>query len=579
MTGIPRFRNVVRVEYSEGRSATTSDREDRVEAGNRDRGAALQRKNGGGADKTLVHALIAGGVALVVLLVAFWFWMTAADRAHQIPGAALSVPASDMRLVEGRGGQEGSGLRLEGPGPHGRAVLLSRIPDDAPDLARLQTLEIPIEFRKEVPSAALVWVNTADPETEHVETVDPASSIDLSALDGWNGDPALLGLVLQGRQVAGTYIEGLEFRGPEPSPVEALRALLQGWVEPVPFSNVTPHVVRAGSRDVPFTPSSVAAIWTLLAVGIFVLIHRWRGGCMTAAGVVGLVLFAWVVMDLRWQADLLHEHRNTFEAYAGVPDIERVPDDFGGEELGRLVAAARQRLEPDARVFTLSGNDGLTRYVRYRLLPLAGFFGAELTPEILRYARAGDGVILLAPHDVTPLRLRRGLPESAKARFPWSAEADIWNSGSGNMRKTPEGKLFEYSGQGDARIDAEIPLSLPSAFYRVVVSLDVPEPGGALRLQVRRADDAEGLIAQRVIAPRELAAGPREFALGFGMPARGRIEVRVDGLSAGGRLGDLRLEYPEDADQWVALARDGRPPLRAARVLERTERDLLLELQ
>jgi hypothetical protein len=122
-------------------------------------------------------------------------------------------------------------------------------------------------------------------------------------------------------------------------------------------------------------------------------------------------------------------------------------------------------------------------------------------------------------------------------------------------------------------------LALPSAFYRVVVPLDVPKPRGALRLQVWRADDAEGLIAQRVIAPRELAAGPREFALGFGMPARGRIEVRVDDLPAGGRLGDLRLEYPKDADQWVALARDGRPPLRAARVLERTERDLLLELQ
>ncbi|MBS3800940.1 MAG: hypothetical protein KGY40_08150, partial [Thioalkalivibrio sp.] len=139
-----------------------------------------------------MHVLIAGALALVVLFLAFGFWMAAADRTHQIPGAALSLPASDMRLVEGRGEQEGRGLRLEGPGPHGRAVLLSRIPDDAPDLARLQTLEIPIEFQKGVATAALVWVNTADPETEHVETLDPASSIDLSALEGWNGDPALL---------------------------------------------------------------------------------------------------------------------------------------------------------------------------------------------------------------------------------------------------------------------------------------------------------------------------------------------------------------------------------------------------
>ncbi|MGM0553003.1 MAG: hypothetical protein ACQETK_04255 [Pseudomonadota bacterium] len=549
--------------------------------------ASMGEANGGahkGMRTTLIHAAVAGGCALAMLLLAFWVWMATGDRTLDVPGASLVIPASDLQLAEGRGEVDGHALQLHGVGARGRAILVTGVPDGAPDLARLTELHIPAVGPDGIPDAVLMWVNAADPGTEHAERIDLEAGLDLAEVSGWDGQPAMLGLLLQGPGVAGLQIRGLEFRGDAPGPLSALRAILRAWIEPVAFSNVTPGVVRAGPTDVPIRPTTVAIVWVLLALVVFVLVHRLRGAHGVSVGVVLLVLMAWFALDLRWQADLVHEHRNTFASHAGDPGQARVPADYGGQDLLALVTAAKEQLEPDARVFTISGNDGLTRYVRYRLLPLPGFFQERLTRDVLRHARPGDALILLVPHEVSLRRLRRGLSATARTRFPWQADAQAWQGAATAVTDTDDGPMLEFRGEGRGQAWVEVPFSLSSAFYRLVVRLDTPEPEGTLRLEVRRTatgddDDQTELVSERAIPARELAAGAREFSLGFGLPARGNIMVQVSGLSPGARLGALRIEHPEDAADWVAVARNGRPPLRAARLLRQDEGDLLLELQ
>lgn len=550
--------------------------------------AALMGEANGGAHEgmrtILLHAAFAGVCALAMLLLAFWGWMATGDRTLDIPGASLVIPGSDLQIAEGRGEVDGHAFRLHGVGARGRVILVTGVPGGAPDLARLTELRIPAVGPDGIPDAVLMWVNAADPGTEHAERIDLEAELDLAGVSGWDGQPEMLGLLLQGPGVAGLQIRGLEFRGDEPGPLAALRAVLQAWVEPVAFSNVTPHVVGAGSGDAPFRPTTVAIVWVLLALVVFVLVHRLRGGHGVSVGVVLLVLVAWFALDLRWQADVVHEHRNTYTSFAGVPGQARVPADYGGQGLLALVTAAKEQLEPDARVFTISGNDGLTRYVRYRLLPLPGLFQETLTRDVLRHARPGDALILLVPHEVSLLRLRRGLSAAARTRFPWQAEAQAWQGAATAVDDTGDGPMLEFRGEGRGQARVEVPFSLSSAFYRLVVRLDTPEPEGAVRLRVRRAatggdDDDTEVVSERVIPARELAAGAREFSLGFGLPMRGNVTVQVSGLSPGARLGTLRIEHPEDAAEWVAVALDGRPPVRAARLLRQHEGDLLLELQ
>ena len=568
----------------------TQDGHDRAEGSDvatANTAASMGEANGGaheGMRTILIHAAFAGGCALAMLLLAFWGWMATGDRTLDIPGASLVIPGSDLQIAEGRGEVEGHTVRLHGVGARGRAILVTGIPDGAPDLTRLTDLRIPVENRDPVPEAVLMWVNAAEPGTEHAERIDLEAGMDLAEASGWDGQPAMLGLLLHGSGVAGLQIRGLEFRGDAPGPLAALRAVLQAWVEPVAFSNVTPHVVGAGSGDAPFRPTTLAIVWVLLALVVFVLVHRLRGGRGAWVGVMLIVLVAWFSLDLRWQADVVHEHRNTYTSFAGVPGQARVPADYGGQDLLALVTAAKEQLEPDARVFTISGNDGLTRYVRYRLLPLPGLFQETLTRDVLRHARPGDALILLVPHEVSLLRLRRGLSAVARTRFPWQADAQAWQGAAVAVTDTLDGPMLEFRGEGRGQARVDVPFSLSSAFYRLMLHLDIPEPEGAIRLQVRRAatggdDDDTELVSERIIPERDLSAGAREFSLGFGLPARGNITVQVRGLSPGARLGALRIEYPEDAADWVAVANEGQPPVRAARLLRQHEGDLLLELQ
>jgi hypothetical protein len=327
----------------------------------------------------------------VPVLAASWLllllWAAAIDwRAPLAPAERHVIKGSELDAVYGTVIPRDEGLRVVSANEDRSALQAGRLVGvDAADFPILRyrfksfprTLELQLEFRTQdhpgdVQSISLPWPGGG------------VSTYDLARIAEWKGHIIELGFaefptaqnVPPGRGFKPFDIVSAELWSP--SWHGQFAALITEWFAAWPWSQ---RSVNALSRETNVQPVHsmvlVAALAVLIAIVWAAILLGLRGSRLYMAAVTGVAI-AWLALDLRWQAGLVHRlaiARGLYSGLAWSASMHRVGDADIDDAAARLRNALRD--EPtQTRVLVEADNRYRLLRMIWHLLPLnVGEFG------------------------------------------------------------------------------------------------------------------------------------------------------------------------------------------------------------
>ena len=222
----------------------------------------------------------------------------------------------------------------------------------------------------------------------------------LAASDDWRGTIIGIGLIVRGKVVA--PIEIAYVRLPSASALATAREALAEWTAFVPlkgYSIVFPFDAERGT----YMPMAKAvAIATGVAIVAYVLIARRRGRAPSMRVSYGRIFAGgWLLLDARWQVNVLHQVGITAQRFAGKTSEEKLLAGEGSE-LVMLVDEIRRLLPPaPARVLFLCDNDVIGLRAAYLLYPYNVFHDVKTGPAKVNVFREAKGGLSKA-HGTAP---------------------------------------------------------------------------------------------------------------------------------------------------------------------------------
>jgi hypothetical protein len=301
----------------------------------------------------------------------------------------LTVDSGRMRIAEGNGSIEPGGVRWDRLSEAGRARLDIDLSDlDASHFAFVRILlSQPPASRTR---SFFLWGTAAGSENRQgTELARTGSGSELVAYFGRAGDSrgrfSAAQILFLGSEE--TRIGVRSVRLLPPSVAEYLKMLWRQWTERQGLEIHSSNFLYGGARQslVPLIPFS--AVWLGLACLLFLVWKPADNDRQLHQGVLLLLLAVWLVLDLRWQADLFSQLAQDRAAFAGLSDAEKqaLVDDPGVTEMAEWIRATYQA-RPPRRVFVRVDDD--RRDLGYRRLRLA----------YLLYPFNVDGVSNRLPH-------------------------------------------------------------------------------------------------------------------------------------------------------------------------------------
>lgn len=224
-----------------------------------------------------------------------------------------------------------------------------------------------------------LWINTAE-------------------LPGWTGNLGALHLGLFGEPGEQVVVRDISLHGP--SVRRRLAALYDDWTVYEPWDRAAMNTHTGVTRVSSFYPLILAAGWLFLSLACYTLyILAGRGSRRFDWRVAGVALLAcWLPLDLAWQQRLLYQVADTREQFAGLTTEEKLrvgPD----AKIIAFVAALRDHMPQDARVFVMSDDDYEALRTSYYLYPRNVYWRKQLGPPTQHYIRSGDFItVMTSPH-------------------------------------------------------------------------------------------------------------------------------------------------------------------------------------
>jgi hypothetical protein len=358
---------------------------------------------------------------------------------------ALSVPANwfgsqptlrwtaaELAVTQGSGQRSDDGLRVVAPGDQGIAIVSIQTSFRSAGYAAVawDVIGVPEDV-----VAALVWRNDYEPGRTFTRplTVEARRLLPITLADDPNWIGRINGLALI---IRGDLAQPMLIRGVEAKPMTAakiLRDRVGEWLTFEPWSggSINSRNGGADAQDLPL-PFVLAAIIGL-ALMIYAVLARWRPRLigpfhLLIAG--GLFVFAWFVLDVPWQWNLMRQAHATFQKYAGKSWRERHLAAEDGE-LFAFIEKARAKLPPPpARVFMAADALYFRDRGAYHLYPYNVYFNPyqNTMPDPSRL-RAGDYLVVFRRKGVqfdpslSKLRWDGGQPLDAELLFAESGGA------------------------------------------------------------------------------------------------------------------------------------------------------------
>lgn len=303
----------------------------------------------------------------------------------------------------------------------------------------------------------------------------------------------------------------------------------------------TPSInrVQVAGGEALVSPVLAVAGWVALCAALLLLLPRvWKPASGTRGFLPIAVLIlasGWLLLDMRWQGDLLNRLNDTRIQFAGKDAHERRAADFDGPLFEFMQSMKEEIGDPSARMWIFSELPLLHFRARYHALPQpAQSTVRPLTVGMARRFRTGDFIVLLDDKVVRPGNVRRVISPPVHELIR-KFESEVSRDGR-TYRVPPR----EESTPGFYHLRARV------------------RGEGEFRLQVRmaRLGGESNVIAERWFN----GDSGDDYSLPFLLPMPGKVEYRVLVPP------DTELNVEEISVEWLqghehlaflAAARDG----------------------
>ncbi|HEY2970219.1 MAG TPA: hypothetical protein VGK75_17845 [Casimicrobiaceae bacterium] len=307
----------------------------------------------------------------------------------------------------------------------------------APDATRTVVISVNTSFRSRdyaviawdvagVPDdvvATLLWSSDYAPSRMFGRTLTVEAGrivpADVAQDRGWIGRIGGLALVLQG-----SFTEPIVLRDAAAKPMSAGQVLgdrLEEWLAFEPWKGTSINTLTGGAdmQDLPL-PALLAAIAVVAALA-YAGLARWKPhffGPVLGAGVAALFVIAWLVIDARWQWNLLRQVRATHAQYAGKSWHDRHLAAEDGPVFAFIDKVRAKLPVPPARVFMVADAHYFRDRGAYHLYPYNVYFDP--------WANSMPPPSAVRPGDYLVVFQRRGVQyDSSRQRLRWDDSAPI----------------------------------------------------------------------------------------------------------------------------------------------------------
>jgi hypothetical protein len=357
-------------------------------------------------------ALVASAViAIPLVIVAFWLWEGyRASPALQFEGVKLQV-------LEGEGVPAAGGVSIRTVSPQGRAMIA--IPVGVADAARYPLVSFTVVGLDRAGGAGVYWTNTDKPGVGHPRplSLEEARSgvIRLQGDPRWQGSIESLGFIIQGPLAQEVLFQSIGLSSDSVSFLDVAQRLKLNWLALANWDggSVNFHIGASRTERI-MTPVLSVFLWAVLTFSLFIAFLRF--GRFSSAGAtlslfVTLLLGAWALLDLRWQAELVGRHFNSEE------DVMLAADQRRREALSKL----REEFNGfgQARILLVSHDpSGYVAYrTRYHLGAARTSFAMDRLPTPAE-RRPGDYLLLMSSTEPLTVDKARGFVSSQTESIP-----------------------------------------------------------------------------------------------------------------------------------------------------------------
>jgi hypothetical protein len=346
-----------------------------------------------------VRTLTAAAAAFVATLLVLLFAAAALTGAQPAREGAVALVRTGAQLIPNNANARASGDAMvvaNRPDAPLTVLATGTLPLRASDYSRVAIEAEPLPRHVEV---ALIWVRRDEPGRPHELPLaldgDRIVATALDAHPGWTGE---IGLVAVGVKGVGDRPWTVRaFRLEPPGIAGAAGDIVRGWTAFAAWDGRSINVLFGGREEQrAWLPPIVFAATVLSTLVVWWLARR-RGVRATPLALALPFLAGWLLLDLRWQDQLLRQAHATWADYAGRTWEQRhLAMDDG--ELFRFAQAAIARMPQEpVRVFATSDFEYFRRRAGYHLYPHNVLAYDWADPAVLR---PGDYLFLYQKADV-----------------------------------------------------------------------------------------------------------------------------------------------------------------------------------
>ncbi|MDX9767796.1 MAG: hypothetical protein RBT51_10685 [Ectothiorhodospiraceae bacterium] len=349
----------------------------------------------------VLASLVAGALLLHAGLFVHLLTAGAARHWH---GSELQAPSAGKSVGKSASiDATATGLTVSRPHDTG-PLILTAMKDpfrQAFDAALYDRVIVEIETAAAAPGVVLLWTRADDPKATHSQALQRDATgrfvVGLAGHPRWHQRIIGLGIALTGDLSRPVTVSGITLMPRERIGIG--RMFSQVWKEWAALEGWGWHSVNfvvGGTQGPIMSPVVAVGIWVVLSIGVYLLLARRARAGVRMAAIFGIFLVGWLLLDLRWQIDLLHQNRVTWESFAGKSWEEKRAADWDGV-LFQAVEDAKRRMgpEPQRLIIFSTQEDETIGYIAYHAIPHTAL--ATKPPEDTKGFRPGDYVLILAP--------------------------------------------------------------------------------------------------------------------------------------------------------------------------------------